>query len=99
MNDTRISPGMTSSSRTYPTFVAIALTLVAVVPSALASDSAVSLPPLARWSRSEVDLESSSSVTELRLTRMFQPGRLISPTVVVIPGDRLTFSATVETRV
>ena len=92
---------MTSSSRpfrrTYPTFVAIALTLVTAVPSAMASDSTVSLPPLARWSRSEVDLGSSSSVTELRLTRMFQPGGLGSPTVVVVPGDRMTFSATVET--
>jgi len=80
-----------------PTFVAVAFTLSSPVRSAPASDSIVSLPPLERWTKSEVDLKSSAGGTELRLTKMFQPGGLSSPTVSVTAGERLTFSATVET--
>ena len=101
MNDTRISPAMTASSRpfrwAYPMFAAVAFTLFAPVQSATASDATVSLPPLERWTQSEVDLRSSAGGTKLRLSRMFELGGLGSPTVTVTPGERLTFSATVET--
>ena len=101
MNDTRFSPGMTSSNRPLrwvsAAFLAVAFTHFAPVEPAMAMDSALSLPPLEDWTRSGVELGSSAGATELRLTRMFQPGGLGSPTVTVSPGERLTFSATVET--
>ncbi|MDR3635638.1 MAG: CehA/McbA family metallohydrolase [Isosphaeraceae bacterium] len=93
--------GMISSSQAFRSaalgLMAIALTLFSSVPAAAVSDSTVSVPPLDRWTKSGVDVGSTVGGSVLRLTRMFEPGGLRSPTVAVSPGERLTFSATVET--
>jgi hypothetical protein len=101
MKDTRIVHGLTSPCRSFrwasPVLLAVGFTLFSSARFATASDSAVNLPSLERWTKSGVDLGSAAVGSELRLTRMFEPGGLGSPAVAVTPGERLTFSATVET--
>lgn len=101
MNCTGIFFSSTSSRRSLrratATLAAVAFTLFSPARSVRASDSAVSLAPLERWAQSGVDFEPAAGGSVLRLTRMFQPGGLSSPTVAVTAGERLTFSAAVET--
>jgi hypothetical protein len=101
MHNIQISLGITSpiwpSWWAWRAYLIVALALLSPVESAMASDSNVSLPELKGWTSSDVNIESVGERSELRLTRMFEPGGLGSPALAVNPGERLTFSAMVET--
>jgi len=96
---TTVGPGKNSPRATAPepAFASRFSTQPAAMTSTLARESM--LPPLDQWTKHDMNLAETTpgQATGLRLTAMFKPGGLVSPSVAARPGEGFTLSVMAET--